>query len=84
MVADQRPILELRHVSKSFGGVQALKDVQFALVPGEVHAILGENGAGKSTLIKIITGKITGKPGDKFTASKLGEYREYRPVQLLT
>ncbi|MFZ5861014.1 MAG: sugar ABC transporter ATP-binding protein [Spirochaetota bacterium] len=49
-------ILELRHISKYFPGVQALKDVHFQLKPAEIHAIMGENGAGKSTLIKIITG----------------------------
>ncbi|MEN6491071.1 MAG: sugar ABC transporter ATP-binding protein [Rectinema sp.] len=49
-------ILELRHISKFFPGVQALKDVHFQLKPAEIHAIMGENGAGKSTLIKIITG----------------------------
>jgi len=49
-------ILELRHISKFFPGVQALKDVHFQLKPSEIHAIMGENGAGKSTLIKIVTG----------------------------
>ncbi|MCX8012670.1 MAG: sugar ABC transporter ATP-binding protein, partial [Rectinema sp.] len=49
-------VLELRHISKFFPGVQALKDVQLQIKPAEIHAIMGENGAGKSTLIKIITG----------------------------
>lgn len=48
--------LELRHVSKSFGEVQALQDINFHLGRNEVVGLLGDNGAGKSTLIKIITG----------------------------
>ncbi len=50
------PILELRNISKSFAMTAALSDVTFDVVPGEIHAIVGENGAGKSTLIKIMTG----------------------------
>jgi rhamnose transport system ATP-binding protein len=50
------PRLELRGISKSFGGIAAIKGIDWAVMPGEIHALLGENGAGKSTLVKIITG----------------------------
>jgi ribose transport system ATP-binding protein len=49
-------LLELTGVSKSFGGVQALRDVDFSLLAGQIHGLAGENGAGKSTLMKIIAG----------------------------
>jgi D-xylose transport system ATP-binding protein len=50
------PILELRGISKSFGAVQALYEVDFHVSAGEVMALVGDNGAGKSTLIKCIAG----------------------------
>ena len=50
--------VELKGVSKSYGGVPALTDVDFRCEPGRVHAILGENGAGKSTLMKLLAGVI--------------------------
>jgi D-xylose transport system ATP-binding protein len=55
-VSNKDPILELRGVSKSFGAVQALYQVDFHVAPGQVMALVGDNGAGKSTLIKCIAG----------------------------
>lgn len=53
-----QPILAIDGISKRYGAVQALKDVSFSVMPGEVHAILGENGAGKSTTLKSIIGEV--------------------------
>jgi len=58
------PILEMRNISKAFGGVQALRDVSFSCRKGKVHALLGENGAGKSTLIKILAGAYRADRGE--------------------
>ncbi|MGH6884179.1 MAG: ATP-binding cassette domain-containing protein, partial [Hypericibacter sp.] len=50
------PLLELRDATTEFRGVPAIKNINFDLRPGELHAILGENGAGKSTLTKVLAG----------------------------
>jgi len=58
------PLIRLKSVSKSYGGVPALTDVDFHCEPGLVHAILGENGAGKSTLMKLLAGVIQPDAGE--------------------
>ena len=58
-------LLELERISKAFGGVAALREVDFALAEGEIHGLVGENGAGKSTLMKIIAGVAAVVAGEK-------------------
>jgi simple sugar transport system ATP-binding protein len=71
---DPTPVLSLRNVSVTFGGVKALQDVSFEVLPGEVQCIAGENGSGKSTLIKVITGIYRSAYGSQFeVAGKLVE-----------
>ncbi len=52
----QQPLVQMRGISKAFSGNRVLENVEFEILPGEVHALMGENGAGKSTLMKILTG----------------------------
>ena len=75
-------ILEMNHISKSFGGAKALSDVHFEMEEGEVHALLGENGAGKSTLMNILSGVLTADSGKiiflgkEYTAPTIKEMEE--------
>ncbi|WP_051447573.1 sugar ABC transporter ATP-binding protein [Rhizobium leguminosarum] len=54
----QQVAVRLQNVSKSYGGIKALRDVSFEVKPGEIRALLGENGAGKSTVLKILCGVV--------------------------
>lgn len=72
-------MLEMRGVSKSFAGVQALRDVNFIVEPGQIHALVGENGAGKSTLMKVLSGVY---PHGSYEGTIVfeGEERRFRDI----
>jgi simple sugar transport system ATP-binding protein len=59
-----QPVLEARGINKHFGPVQALRDVDLSVFPGEVVALIGDNGAGKSTLINVLTGVLPLETGE--------------------
>src|SRR2546426_11778741 len=65
-MSNDAPTLELRGISKAFGSVQALSEVDFEVRDGEVMALVGDNGAGKSTLIKCVAGIYSIDSGEVF------------------
>ncbi|BDG30012.1 sugar ABC transporter ATP-binding protein [Thermus thermophilus] len=74
-------LLEMRGIRKRFGGVEALKGVDFAVEAGEIHALVGENGAGKSTLMKILSGALAPDGGEVWLSGRrlrLGSVQEAR------
>lgn len=80
-MSDRQPVMQVQHVSKSFGGVHALQDVHLEIFEAEVHAILGENGAGKSTLIKILTGVHQPDAGQILLAGQPVRFANTREAQ---
>jgi simple sugar transport system ATP-binding protein len=58
------PVLEVRHVSKNFGAIQALTDVSFDVERGEIVGLMGDNGAGKSTIVKTVAGNFPPSDGE--------------------
>jgi len=72
-------MLEMRSVSKSFAGVRALRDVNFTVEAGQIHALVGENGAGKSTLMKVLSGVY---PAGQYEGTIIfdGEERRFRDI----
>ncbi|MEO1364935.1 MAG: ATP-binding cassette domain-containing protein, partial [Pseudomonadota bacterium] len=60
------PLVQIRGITKRFGGVTALQDVDLSAYAGEVLAIVGDNGAGKSTLMKVLTGVYQPTEGEIF------------------
>src|SRR6056297_609984 len=65
-MSDAPPAIELRGISKSFGPVQANKDISLSVKRGAIHGIIGENGAGKSTLMSILYGFYKADKGEIF------------------
>jgi ABC-type sugar transport system ATPase subunit len=80
---DDGSLLSLRGISKSFGAVQALRDVNFDVAPGKVTALVGDNGAGKSTLIKTISGIWQPSEGAMFWKGKPANVRSPRDADAL-
>jgi ribose transport system ATP-binding protein len=76
-----RPLLELKGLTKQFPGVIALKAVDLSLAPGEIHALVGENGAGKSTLIKLLCGSYVPDAGEMWFDG--APYRPGSPLDAL-
>jgi len=74
-------ILEMKNISKHFGGVHALDDVSLTLRRGEVHALVGENGAGKSTLMKILIGLYPPDRGEIILNGNPVRFRNVRDAQ---
>lgn len=71
------PIVQMRGITKRFGGVTALMDVDLMAYPGEVLAIVGDNGAGKSTLIKVLTGVYQPTEGEMFLDGEKIEFASH-------
>jgi ribose transport system ATP-binding protein len=71
-------LLELRHISKSFGPIRALNDVSLEFRAGEIHGLIGENGAGKSTTIRIVTGIHQPDAGEVWLGGRRVAFADYR------
>lgn len=67
---EPKPLVELKKVTKSYGGVCALRDINLSIRTGEIHAVCGENGAGKSTLIRLLCGLLKPDDGQIFVAGQ--------------
>lgn len=82
-MAEKTPILQLKGISKRFGGVVALNDVNMELRKGEVLGIVGDNGAGKSTLIKIISGVYQKDSGEIYLKGQKVEIDNPKDAMIL-
>ncbi|MFO1035679.1 MAG: ATP-binding cassette domain-containing protein [Geminicoccaceae bacterium] len=75
------PLVEMRHITKTFGGVHAVENVSVELAPGEVVGLLGHNGAGKTTLIKILSGVLQADSGEILMNGQPVEIRSPRDAR---
>jgi len=69
-------IVETKHLTKVFGSMYALNDINFSIKKGEIHGLVGENGAGKSTLIKILTGVYSLTEGEIYVNGELADIKD--------
>ena len=83
MAHSVQPIVSMRGIDKSFPGVHALKSVDFEVLPGDVHALMGENGAGKSTLMKVLSGVYSKDAGTVEVDGRAVEITSPREAQAL-
>ena len=95
-MADAGPILSVRSVSKSFGGIQAVHSITFDVAPGECVGLVGPNGAGKTTLFNCVCGQLRPETGDIvfdgthligmpiYKRARLGIGRTYQKVEVFT
>ena len=70
MAEDREPLVEMRNIYVSFGGVHAVENATISLYPGEVVGLVGGNGAGKSTLMKVLSGAYHADSGQIFVDGK--------------
>ena len=77
----QASLVEMKNISKNFGGIHAVDNVSAELQEGEVLGILGHNGAGKSTLIKVLSGAYMADQGSIFINGKLATINNPRDAQ---
>ena len=77
----KQPFVQMKGISKSFAGNKVLKQVDFEVQTGEVHALLGENGAGKSTLMKILTGIYSRDEGDVLIKGKVVRFHDTKDAE---
>ncbi len=83
MAPDQTPLVEMRNIFVSFGGVHAVEDATVDLYPGEVVGLVGGNGAGKSTMMKVLSGAYRPDSGEIYVDGKLATIHNPRDAKAL-